>query len=532
MAAFVLLGGAAGCSSASGGGGGGAGTTSSSSSTGASSTSSTGASSSSGAAASSSSSGASSSSASSTSSASSSSSASSASSASSSASSASSSASSASSSSSGGSNGCGTGGKVAWTYTIQAPNPLAVSTTPVSIAGGPLGEVAVGTLDSAPSGGCAATAYVFDASGALASSVTIPSGSNGACLNSASPVMLDPKGGLLYGYEYQASTTVGTANSGFVGEAVSTQFMGTAGGGPIVYATLVGADNAGNFFVQATSSPPGTSVNYGLGPVSTTVMLHYDPTGKLVSQSLPVALGVAGSTAVAGALGNLFYATQVGGTVNDGCGTVGTTGTISTVLTERDATGACIWSKALPRSTLVALDASQDVLLATTFSGTIDFGGGPLTSVGTSDLAIAKLSPAGGFVWAKRFGAPGASVSAITALGATSAGGLALSASLGGAVDFGCGAVASSAGAAVVYASFDATGTVVYSRVVATAGQAVDSLGGISYTKQVPYQFNCACGPGLPPCPVPDTCTNGMCGPICQNPPPNAGNIQVTRFAP
>jgi hypothetical protein len=422
---------------------------------------------------------------------------------------------------------------VAWTYTIQVPNPQNLYTGPLTMAGGPLGDVAVGTYQSGGNGGCEGTAYVIAPSGSLASSVTLPPGPNGACTSSVTGVAFDPKDGLLYHYEYQGSTALGTAYSGFVGEAVHTQFMGSTSMGPLVTALLAGADNAGNFFVQAAVEPfnPLTnSVNYGLGPVSGTVMLHYNPAGALVSQSLPVAAG----DVIAGALGDLFYATQVTGTANDGCGTVGTAGVKSTVLTERDATGACLWSKALPASTLVALDPSQDVLLATTFSGTIDFGGGPITSVGTSDLAIAKLGPTGAFVWAKHFGAPGASVSALTALGATSTGGLALSASLGGAVDFGCGAVASSAGATAVYANFDATGTVVYSRVVANAGQAVDGLGGISYMVQLTYVPNCTCGPGLPLCSIlGDFCMNGMCGPSCSTTPmPNAGNIVVTRFAP
>jgi hypothetical protein len=42
-----------------------------------------------------------------------------------------------------------------------------------------------------------------------------------------------------------------------------------------------------------------------------------------------------------------------------------------------------------------AVDRSQNVLLAVTFSGTIDFPGATLTAKGNSDLAIAKLDPAG-----------------------------------------------------------------------------------------------------------------------------------------
>src|SRR6185437_13776695 len=149
-------------------------------------------------------------------------------------------------------------------------------------------------------------------------------------------------------------------------------------------------------------------------------------------------------------------------------------------------------SKARPASTLIAVDPSRNVLLATTFSGTIDFGGGPLTSVGTSDLAIAELDPSGNLVWSESFGASGASVSGIKALGATTSGGLAIAAGMSGAVDFGCGTISGASGATTLIANFDAKGAVIYSRIVQLQASLVpsllvaDGLGGISYAAQVP----------------------------------------------
>jgi hypothetical protein len=123
------------------------------------------------------------------------------------------------------------------------------------------------------------------------------------------------------------------------------------------------------------------------------------------------------------------------------------------------------------------------------FSGTVDFGGGPLISVGTSDLAIAKLDATGTFLWSESFGAPGSTVGAVAALSGTTTGGLAMSARLNGAVNFGCGPVASSANGTTLFASFDKTGTVMFSEVVRLApgatGPVVDGLGGISYAAVV-----------------------------------------------
>ena len=38
------------------------------------------------------------------------------------------------------------------------------------------------------------------------------------------------------------------------------------------------------------------------------------------------------------------------------------------------------------------------------FAGTIDPGGGPLTSVGADDVFVAKFDPAGKHMWSRRFG--------------------------------------------------------------------------------------------------------------------------------
>ncbi len=185
-----------------------------------------------------------------------------------------------------------------------------------------------------------------------------------------------------------------------------------------------------------------------------------------------------------------------------GCGSVGSPGVNNTVLAKLDMAGVCLWSAALPAGTWFSLDPMENVLLATTFTGTIDFGGGPLTSAGTSDLAIAKLDATGAFVWGESFGAIGAGVSGMTSIGATSTGGIALAAGLDGAVDFGCGAVSGSTGATTLFASFDASGLVISSSVVQaspsawTAGPIVDGLGGLSAAVVLP---NVSTGPPVGP---------------------------------
>jgi hypothetical protein len=427
--------------------------------------------------------------------------------------------------------GCGVGGTVAWTYTVHPPFGAPVMNTfqVNGMAAGPMGHVAVGSVVSANHSACDASSVILDASGvSVAGAPGSSFNDSGACMASVNPVGFDPSDHLFYGYEYQASVPGGSATSGFHGENASVSVMGNTSMGPLVYPSFMGADAAGNLFALVNISPNPT--NLGLGPVQGTVMLHYDPSGALVSDTLPTA----GKHAV-GALGGLFSATQVTGTLDDGCGTVGTAGAASTILTKRNGAGTCLWSKALPPNVVFGVDPMENVLLGITFSGTIDFGGGPLTSAGTSDLAIAKLDASGAHLWSKRFGAAGSSVSGISALGAVNDGGVALSVGFGGAVDFGCGTV-SSAGGDVILAKFDATGTVVYSRAVLlldgyggnAAGPVVDGLGGISYAAQVKYDCSCM---NIAQCPIGDQCLGGTCL-SCTQAGYIPGNILISRFAP
>jgi hypothetical protein len=57
----------------------------------------------------------------------------------------------------------------------------------------------------------------------------------------------------------------------------------------------------------------------------------------------------------------------------------------------------------------VAVGPGGEVIVAATFSGTIDFGGDKLASAAfdDQDIALAKLTPAGEHVWSKSFGGPG-----------------------------------------------------------------------------------------------------------------------------
>jgi len=53
------------------------------------------------------------------------------------------------------------------------------------------------------------------------------------------------------------------------------------------------------------------------------------------------------------------------------------------------------------------VDSSGNVTVTGEFQGTADFGKGPLTSAGDSDVFVASYDAAGNARWAERFGAGG-----------------------------------------------------------------------------------------------------------------------------
>jgi hypothetical protein len=54
----------------------------------------------------------------------------------------------------------------------------------------------------------------------------------------------------------------------------------------------------------------------------------------------------------------------------------------------------------------VAVDVADNLYVTGSFTGTVDFGTGPLVSAGDTDIVVLKLDPSGNVIWSKRFGTP------------------------------------------------------------------------------------------------------------------------------
>lgn len=134
---------------------------------------------------------------------------------------------------------------------------------------------------------------------------------------------------------------------------------------------------------------------------------------------------------------------------------------------------------------VVTTDAQGNIYVAGGMAGTIDLGGGPLTSAGPEDVLVASFTAHGDYRWAKRFG----STDIDQAGGLAIAGGkLYLLADFIGTVDFGGGGLVSAGRTDIAVVELDpATGAYVSAIRFGTAnddtgiGIAVDGSGNVAF---------------------------------------------------
>jgi len=99
-----------------------------------------------------------------------------------------------------------------------------------------------------------------------------------------------------------------------------------------------------------------------------------------------------------------------GGPVDFGGGPLTTMSYSAFVAKYSGVDGSHIWSKAFSgpagnAASAVAVDAAGNVLVAASFQGTVDLGGGPVAAPGQTALVVGKLSGAdGSHLWSKGFG--------------------------------------------------------------------------------------------------------------------------------
>lgn len=114
-------------------------------------------------------------------------------------------------------------------------------------------------------------------------------------------------------------------------------------------------------------------------------------------------------------------------------------------------------------STSVAVDTQGNVILAGFFAGTMTFGNKTLISAGSKDFYLAKLDRNGAAIWAKQFGDASDNGKAIS-VAVASNGNISITGSFSGGLDFGTGPMTSAGSTDIFVAGFDANGAPIWSK--------------------------------------------------------------------
>jgi len=174
--------------------------------------------------------------------------------------------------------------------------------------------------------------------------------------------------------------------------------------------------------------------------------------------------------------GDFIVAGYFSGTANFGGANLVSAGSSDIYVAKYNALGVHQWSKSFggtgpdgDQGVYVTVDGSKNVIVGGNFWNSVNFGGGVLTSAGSTDMFVVKLTTAGAYVTSKRFGGTGAD--RISGIAAASSGEWFISGMFQNSVAFGS-ATLTSAGLddAIVFKTSSA-GTVSWRKQIGSTGK-------------------------------------------------------------
>jgi hypothetical protein len=162
--------------------------------------------------------------------------------------------------------------------------------------------------------------------------------------------------------------------------------------------------------------------------------------------------------------GNVIVVGYIDGTVDFGCGPLAGGASDGALVVKFSSAGDCVWSRRFGDPAMVeavAIDAAGSVYVTGYETGAIDFGGGVLSG-NNRDVFVAKLDASGAYQWGKRFGDSAEQTG--WGVTPDSAGDVIITGSFQGTVDFGGGPLTSQGGTDIFLAKFGPTGAYLWSK--------------------------------------------------------------------
>jgi hypothetical protein len=224
----------------------------------------------------------------------------------------------------------------------------------------------------------------------------------------------------------------------------------------------------------ATTGTIQNIVNLGTGQMtsagSTDIFVaKYASNGTpLWSKRFGSTLGDVGKAVAIDGTGSVYITGYFRGSVDFGGGPLSTSST-SAFLAKYSSTGLHLWSKKLSTPTsgmdegdALAVDGNNNVLVGGIVYQTSDFGGGSLTSAGGADIFLAEYSSTGAHTWSKRMGGTGEDW--VNKVAVDGSGGPVVTGYFNASVDFGGGMLTSAGGKDIFVARYSSNGSHVWSK--------------------------------------------------------------------
>ncbi len=180
--------------------------------------------------------------------------------------------------------------------------------------------------------------------------------------------------------------------------------------------------------------------------------------------------------------GEMVIVGYLGGTIDFGGGVLTSAGSSDTFIAKFSPTGAYQWShiagNSLAQIATAVTATPTDIVMTGYFAGQIDFGAtSTLTTAGLNDIFLVDFDPSGNDIWAKRFG--DGSDQFAYAIATDANGNIALTGSFAGVIDFGCGPMTSAGGNDAFLVSFASNGNCNWSK---RFGDGAEQIGyGVSF---------------------------------------------------